>query len=122
MMIVLNLLLCWDCVASTGNYGANILNNRLQDLESERQRKSVALQKCEKEVENFKFAGLSTLALTGVGIYANSEIRKKINNVENYRLNGNSGVGSEARSVEQISADNISELCLEFPDEPECKK
>jgi hypothetical protein len=55
-----------------------MLTRQLEGLESERAMKMAELTKCEKEVKNFKIAGISTLGLTGVGIGINIALSAKL--------------------------------------------
>jgi hypothetical protein len=108
-----------NCAASGYDMQIEILTSQLQKLESERAQKLDVLNKCEKEVKGFKIAGISTLALTGVGIYANIRLHKNLSGMSG---GGRVGTGGyDTRSIAQITDDNIRALCEEFPDEPECK-
>ena len=55
-----------------------ILDAQIEQLERERATKLDELQQCEKQTKGFKIAGLSTLALTGIGIYANVKLSEKL--------------------------------------------
>ena len=55
-----------------------MLDAQIEKLEQERAQKLSDLQQCEKQSKNFKIAGLSTLALTGVGVYANVKLNEKL--------------------------------------------
>ena len=57
-----------------------MLDAQIVSLEAERATKLAELNACEKRNKNFKIAGLSTLALTGVGVYTNVKLNKKLTN------------------------------------------
>jgi len=57
------------------------LDIRIRALEQERGQKLEQLLKCEKETRGFKIAGISTLAATGVGIYANVKLNERRQNL-----------------------------------------
>ncbi len=105
--------------ANENNIQMQMLDARIVGLERDIYKKYAELEKCEKETHGFKIAGVATLAATSVGVYANVKLKEKLSEVSKV---GGVSVSKDDRSAEQISADNISELCLEFPDEPECKK
>jgi len=86
----------------------DMLNAQIVMLEKQHAEKYAELKKCEKETKNFKIAGISTLAATGVGIYANIALHKKLSS-----LRDNASVVSAQNIVrsetEQQAQDN--ELC-----------
>ncbi len=82
----------------------DMLNSQIATLEQQRTEKYAELKKCEKDTKGFKIAGISTLAATGVGIYANIALHKKLSDLKG------SGVQNITRTAtEQQAQDN--ELC-----------
>ena len=55
-----------------------MLNAQIEKLEQEYSEKLAALQQCEKQTKGFKIAGITTLALTDVGIYANIKLAEQL--------------------------------------------
>ena len=55
-----------------------MLDAQIASLEREYSEKMSVLQQCEKETKGFKIAGITTLTLTGVGIYANQKLSEKL--------------------------------------------
>lgn len=53
------------------------LENEISQLEAKYNKKSAELQACEKSSQNFKIAGIATLAGTGAGVMGNIALRKK---------------------------------------------
>lgn len=86
----------------------DMLNAQIATLEKQYTEKYDALKKCESNTKNFKIAGISTLAATGVGIYANIALHQKLSKL---RDNASGGVAQNiARTAtEQQAQDN--ELC-----------
>ena len=56
-----------------------ILDAQIEKLTQERDEKYAALQECARKTKGFKIAGITTLAATGVGIYANIKLAQKRN-------------------------------------------
>lgn len=85
----------------------DMLNAQIATLEKEHTEKYTALKKCEKETKNFKIAGITTLAATGVGVYANVALHKKLSELKN---SGGGGAQTIQRTqAEQQAQDD--ELC-----------
>lgn len=55
------------------------LDAEIARLETEHAKKLSALQACEKSNQNFKIAGIATLAGTGIGVMGNIALHKKYN-------------------------------------------
>lgn len=53
------------------------LENEISQLEAKYNKKSAELQACEKSSQNFKVAGIATLAGTGAGVMGNIALHKK---------------------------------------------
>ena len=88
-----------------------MLDAQIEKLERERADKLATLQQCEKQSKNFKIAGLSTLALTGVGVYANIKLNDKLNK-QNSRGGGPRGSSTmvDARPQSDKDCSSIQEL------------
>jgi hypothetical protein len=82
----------------------DMLTRQLERLEAERVVKMNELTKCEKEVKNFKIAGVSALGLTGVGIGINIALAGKLSAAKSG--GGRGGASVDTRSPEQVSNDN----------------
>ena len=73
-----------------------MLDAQIEQLEHERAQKLADLQECEKKTKGFKIAGLSTLALTGVGVYANIKLNEKLKKQSSVP----SGVSGDSKMVD----------------------
>jgi hypothetical protein len=97
--------------------GANIhldmLDARIQKMEQERAEKYAALQKCEKETKGFKIAGISTLAATDIGVYANIKLHEKLSNMTEAGPAVLVGLAADGKTQEQRNA-NIDDLFAEL--------
>lgn len=67
------------------------LENEISQLEAKYNKKSAELQACEKSSQNFKIAGIATLAGTGAGVMGNIALRKK------YAEKGGIGLNKDIR-------------------------
>ena len=107
----LSMLISHVAIAET-NLRIQMLDAQIEKLESERATKLADLQKCEKETKGFKIAGLSTLALTGVGIYANVKLNEKIANISgsNAYMGGNDSNMRDNRSQIDKDCSSVKEL------------
>lgn len=86
----------------------DMLNAQIATLEKQHAEKYAELKKCEQTTKGFKIAGISTLAATGVGIYANIALHQKLSSLRNSQSGG--GAQTIARTAtEQQAQDN--ELC-----------
>ena len=91
-----------------------MLDAQIANLECERAKKLTELQECEKQAKGFKIAGLSSFALTGVGIYANVKLNDALKkaNSKDPGGGGNSKM-VDHRSQEDKNCDSM-ELFLEL--------
>jgi hypothetical protein len=92
----------------------DMLDARIQKMEQERAEKYAALQKCEKETKGFKIAGISTLAATGIGVYANIKLHEKLSNMT--EAGGPAvlvGLAADGKTQEQRNA-HIDDLFAEL--------
>lgn len=64
------------------------LENEISQLEAKYNKKSAELQACEKSSQNFKIAGIATLAGTGAGVMGNIALRKKYAEKTNKKSGG----------------------------------
>lgn len=86
----------------------DMLNAQIATLEKQRAEKYAELQQCEKTTKGFKIAGISTLAVTGVGIYANIALHKKLSRLRDDGVAG--GISTVVRTAADAQAQD-SELC-----------
>jgi hypothetical protein len=91
----------------------DMLTQQLERLESERAIKMKELTKCEKEVKNFKIAGISTLGLTGVGVGINIALASKLSAANaGGGVGGKSGAAADRRSEQQ----KVDDICADVPE------
>ncbi len=85
-----------------------MLKNRLETLQAERNQKAAELQKCEKNVRGFKTAGIATLYATGVGIGVNISLASELakGNAGGGAGGGRTDAAADIRSPEQVTQDN----------------
>lgn len=86
----------------------DMLNKQIATLEKQYTEKHDALKKCESQTKNFKIAGISTLAATGVGIYTNIALHKKLSELKNSDVDSSPQIIART-ATEQQAQDN--ELC-----------
>lgn len=67
------------------------LDSQLAELTARRDKLKTELAECEQNTRGFKIAGISTLAATGVGVYANIALAKEIKKVETFGTGGGRG-------------------------------
>ena len=63
--------------ASDVEFTNQMLDSEIERLTQQRDEKFAALQKCEETTKGFKIAGITTLAVTGVGVYGNIKLSQK---------------------------------------------
>ena len=102
----------------TENPELEILDARIDRLESERDRKFAALSKCERETKGFKIAGISTIAATGIGLYANIKLNEKLSKMGSG--GGKTGI-NDLRSSQQKCEDEIELHCSPDTGDPDGK-
>ncbi len=93
-----------------------ILNSQIESLTRERDEKYDKLKQCEKKTKGFKIAGLSTLIVTGFGVYGNIKLAQ--------RLRSGASMGNRAgnaqqdtRSEEKKANDECVMFCADFPED-----
>lgn len=86
----------------------DMLNTQIATLEKQYTEKYDALKKCESDTKNFKIAGISTLAATSIGIYANIALHQKLSSLRNSQSGGGTQIIART-ATEQQAQDN--ELC-----------
>ena len=74
------------------------LDSQLAELTARRDKLKTELAECEQNTRGFKIAGISTLAATGVGVYANVALAKEIKKVETFGTGRARGGGGGAGS------------------------
>lgn len=82
------------------------LNSEISKLEEEHEKKLADLQDCEKKNQNFKIAGIATLAGTGVGVAGNVILHKKYSNKDGGvggGGNGNIYVATLAETADSVA-------------------
>ncbi|MCM1294660.1 MAG: hypothetical protein NC311_03805 [Muribaculaceae bacterium] len=84
----------------------DMLNAQIATLEKQYAEKYAELKQCEKTTKGFKIAGISTLAATGVGIYANIALHEKLKKLRN----AGSGNAAIVRTASEEQAQD-KELC-----------
>lgn len=87
------------------------LNAQIEILERQRTEKYDELKQCEKTTKGFKIAAISTLAATGVGIYANIALHKKLSKLRNDVAGG----GKLTQSINISNADECKNMCEDDP-------
>lgn len=85
----------------------DMLNAQIATLEKQHAEKYAELQKCAKQTKNFKIAGISTLAATGVGIYANIKLHEKLSKTHKSTSNGT----LPAARIEITADDQCHKMC-----------
>ena len=107
-----------DLMAAT-DIRIQMLDAQIENLEHERETKLAELQQCEKQTKGFKIAGLSTLALTGVGIYANVKLHEELKKASSGSAGGGNRKGNitDKRSEEQKISDECKMFCKEIPED-----
>ncbi|MCR4917320.1 MAG: hypothetical protein K5912_00045 [Alphaproteobacteria bacterium] len=96
------------------------LNSEISKLEEEHEKKLADLQDCEKKNQNFKIAGIATLAGTGVGVAGNVILHKKYANkdggvggsfaVADSNLTGADLKPAKADACDSVCANGLKEL------------
>ena len=89
-----------------------MLDSEIEKLTREREEKYKKLEECAKNVKGFKIAGITTLAATGVGVYANIRLAQKLNEKKSGH-GGGKGI-NDNRTAEQKSKDE----CREYATDP----
>ena len=98
-------------VAATTDIRIQMLDAQIEKLEHERAKKLADLQECEKQTKGFKIAGLSTLALTGIGVYANIKLSEALKKAGNGAFGGrNNSNMTDNRSQSDKDCSSIKEL------------
>jgi len=95
--------------------GTDVLDGMILQLEQRRAAKAGALEECEKEEKKFMAWGISTLAATGFGIYANIKLHEKLSNMSGDGRRGGS-MWRDMRPQEIINDESCYALCID-PDE-----
>lgn len=84
------------------------LENEIAQLESQYNKKTAELQQCQKSGQNFKVAGIATLAGTGAGVIGNIALHKKY--AEKNGKNSSSGSSAPLSATAALDA-NMKKYC-----------
>lgn len=83
------------CVFYAGVCGADVLDNKINELTKRRDELKLAISQCESKTNKFKIAGITTLGVTGVGIAGNVALHNKIQNLNGRGSNSGGLVGNK---------------------------
>ena len=104
------LVLLPQIVTADDSIQSQMLDAQIEKLEQEYSEKLTALQKCEQETKGFKIAGITTLSLTGVGIYANVKLSEKLKKASS-GVSGGGTLYTDTRPQTEKDCDSIALLC-----------
>lgn len=90
-LLLCALLLVPYITSADDSMQSQMLDAQIEKLEQEYSEKLSALQQCEKQTKGFKIAGITTLSLTGVGIYANVKLADKLKKASSSGASGGKG-------------------------------
>jgi hypothetical protein len=88
-----------------------ILNARIEKMETERAAKYEQLKKCEKETKGFKIAGIVTGATAVAGIATNIALNAKLKSMSATRGGGGEIRGADMRPASEKCADELDLYC-----------
>ena len=88
---------------------ATVLDDMIWQLEQRRAAKAEVLAECEKEEKKFMAWGISTLAATGAGIYANIKLHEKLLNMSGGGRG--KGLSMDTRPQKEKNDDSCELLC-----------
>ena len=98
-----------------------ILDSQILQLTKERDSKWDNLKKCEHDTQGFKIAGITTLVATGIGVYGNIELAKKLKGDETKQTS--SGSSDQAKAIERqknmTEEEHLAQDCAVFASKPE---
>ena len=66
------------CVFYAGVCGADVLDNKINELTKRRDELKLAISQCESKTHKFKIAGITTLVATGFGVYGNIKLAQRL--------------------------------------------
>lgn len=94
------------------NLKSQMLDEQILRLTKERDKKWEDLKQCEHNTQGFKIAGITTLVATGIGVWGNIELSKKLKEKkEDTRSNTNGGLKEDTRPEEQKISDECKMFC-----------
>ena len=99
-----------------------MLDSEIERLTIQRDEKYADLQKCEKNTQGFKIAGLTTLVATGIGVVGNIKLSEKLKNKNNGNTKGlNIKKLTPIESINQMCEEDCpsgysSEQCSKYDD------
>ena len=88
------------------------LENEISQLEAKYNKKSAELAACEKSSQNFKVAGIATLAGTGAGVMGNIALHKKYAEKKSSTKKSTLTLKADNSPQEKKDADS----CADFPE------
>ncbi len=103
-LLLYALLLVPYITSADDSMQSQMLDAQIEMLEQEYSEKLSALQQCEKQTKGFKIAGITTLALTDVGIYANIKLAEQLKKTSG-GSGGNGGPASPTDNRPQSDKD-----------------
>ena len=98
--------------ASDVEFTNQMLDSEIERLTKQRDEKFAALQKCEETTKGFKIAGITTLAVTGVGVYCNIKLSQKLQGKSSKKSGVGQNLGGTTKSREQKDQDACESFCL----------
>ena len=94
------------------NLKSQMLDEQILRLTKERDKKWEDLKQCEHNTQGFKIAGITTLVATGIGVWGNIELSKKLKEKkEDTHTNTGGGPKEDTRSEEQKISDECEMFC-----------
>ena len=115
-MIFLMLTPIYAIAASDVEFTNQMLDSEIERLTKQRDEKFAALQKCEETTKGFKIAGITTLAVTGVGVYGNIKLSQKLQGKSSKKSGVGQNLGGTTKSREQKDQDACESFCLVDPE------
>ena len=110
IVVVLVLVILPLAAKSDDSMLNQMLDAQIANLEREYSEKMAILQQCERETKGFKIAGITTLSLTGVGIYANVKLADKLKKTSG-GVSGGGALYTDTRPQAEKDCDSIALLC-----------
>ena len=119
-MIFLMLAPICAIAASDVEFTNQMLDSEIERLTQQRDEKFAALQKCEETTKGFKIAGITTLAVTGVGVYGNIKLSQKLQGKGSKKSGSGGGSVLVDNSTEEEKVDSLCKSCDTDPNGKMC--